>query len=318
MADYSAAADFFIVTLFCDIYFKIVMLKYFYREGGDRLQTLYIDVYFLINFTVNVLALYFSALLSKIESSVIRLLVSSAIGSLFACGVVLLDLKGILFVLALVLSAFLINIVFCVKAAFLRRFKFFSAFILFEALIGGMVNFLYSLLDKYLYPKLTPEEFGAENRSILLLALMILFCFGVVKILFYVFKGTGAERNTSVKIVFYGEQISATALIDTGNLATDPMSSKPVVFVKKELMSPLLGGYGDLSRCDDPKIKIRFRLIPIKGMGGERLLVGLRCDRLLIGKNEVAVENVVIALDEDEGSYGGHKVLMPSAIAEEI
>lgn len=282
------------------------------------MQTLYIDVYFLINFTVNILALYFSALLSKIRSSALRLIISAAIGAFFACTVVLLGLTGITFVVTLIISGILINLVFCVREMLLRRLKFFSAFMLFEALIGGLVNFSYSLLDKYLYPKFKSESFGAENRSVLLLALLILLAFGIIKLLFYIFKGSATEKNTNVRITFYDKSVTAIALVDSGNLATDPMSASPVVFVKSELMVPLIGSCDDLMSSDDPKIKTRFRLIPVKGMGGERLLVGLRCDKLLVGNDGKELFDVVIALDEEKGSYGGYKVLLPSAIAEEI
>ena len=282
------------------------------------MQTLYIDVYFLINFTVNILALYFSAVLSKIRSSALRLIISAAIGAFFACTVVLLGLTGITFVVTLIISGILINLVFCVREMLLRRLKFFSAFMLFEALIGGLVNFSYSLLDKYLYPKFKSESFGAENRSVLLLALLILLAFWVIKLLFCIFKGSGAEKNISIKIVFYGKSVTATALIDSGNLATDPMSASPVVFVKSELMESLIGCRGNLMLSDDPKIKTRFRLIPVSGMGGERLFTGLRCDKLILENHGTEIPDVVIALDEEKGSYGGYKALLPSAIAEEI
>ena len=282
------------------------------------MQTLYIDVYFLINFTVNILALYLAALFSKIKSTLPRLLICACIGAVGACIIVLLDLKGAFFALTSILSAALIVCTFCVKACFMRRIKFFAAFMLFEALIGGLVNFSYTLLDKYIYPKLTPEDFGAENRSILLLALMILLSFGVVKLMFYIFRGIGAERNTIVKIIFYEDEISATALIDSGNLATDPISSKPVVFVKSELMKPLIKKYGNLSVSNDPRIKTRFRLIPVKSIGSQRLLIGLRCDRLLLGNGDSVTEDIVIAFDEEDGTYGGHKVLVPLTIAEEM
>ena len=282
------------------------------------MQTLYIDVYFLINFTVNILALYFSALFSKIKSTLVRLLICACIGSLSACIIVLLDFKGIFFALTLLMSAALIVYIFCVKTSLVKQIKFFAAFMLFEALIGGLVNFAYTLLDKYLYPKLIPEEFGAENRSILLLALMILFSFGVVKLMFYIFRGIGAERSTSVKIFFYEDEISATALIDSGNLVTDPISSRPVVFVKSEVLRPLIKKYGNLSVSNDPRIKTRFRVIPVKTIGAERVLIGLRCDKLFLGNCNRVTEDIVIALDEDDGTYGGHKVLVPLTIAEEM
>ena len=107
-------------------------------------------------------------------------------------------------------------------------------------------------------------------------------------------------------------------MIDSGNLATDPMSSKPVVFVKTDVIKPLVKKYGSLSSSTDIRIKTRFRLIPVGSIGGERLLIGLRCDKLVLGNTDAVIDDVVIALDEEDGTYGGHKVLVPLTIAEGI
>ena len=56
------------------------------------MKTLYIDVYFFINFTVDILALYFSALLYKLPTSAARLVLSALLGAAYAVlGVLLFD-----------------------------------------------------------------------------------------------------------------------------------------------------------------------------------------------------------------------------------
>ena len=49
------------------------------------MQTIYLDVYFLINFSVDALALYFAIRVTKIKGTLIRLILSSAILSAAAC-----------------------------------------------------------------------------------------------------------------------------------------------------------------------------------------------------------------------------------------
>ena len=53
------------------------------------MQVLYIDIYFLINFTVDLLALYFAAELARVKSTVFRIISSSLIGAFAACVIVL-------------------------------------------------------------------------------------------------------------------------------------------------------------------------------------------------------------------------------------
>jgi hypothetical protein len=40
--------------------------------------------------------------------------------------------------------------------------------------------------------------------------------------------------------------------------------------------------------------------------------------KLVFGNGDMIIEDGVIALDEEEGTYGGHKVLVPLTIAEGI
>ena len=54
------------------------------------MQTLYIDVYFLVNFTVNYLSAYFAIVFAKVPSSTKRLFIASLVGALIAVVTVLL------------------------------------------------------------------------------------------------------------------------------------------------------------------------------------------------------------------------------------
>ena len=59
---------------------------------SEVMTTLYIDVYFLINFCVDILALYFAASFVKIPCTNLRLVISGVIGGGYAVvGILLLD-----------------------------------------------------------------------------------------------------------------------------------------------------------------------------------------------------------------------------------
>lgn len=281
------------------------------------MQTLYIDVYFLINFTVDVLALYFASRFSGVKSTVLRLVLSGAVGSAFACAVVLLNFRGVLFLLALVLSSLLISFIFGGKITHLHRFKLFSSFLIFETLIGGLVSFSYSLLDKYMYPNLREEEMGAENRSVLLLALLVLLAFGIIRIMFLLFSGIKSEKRAEIKICFLGKAVKLLALVDSGNLVRDPMSAKPVIIVKKGAVKHLLGNCESPEVSEDINVRARVRLIPVEGVGGSKMLVGVRSDFVELDGGR-RISEIVIALDNELGDFGGFNALMPAALLEDI
>ena len=75
------------------------------------MKTLYIDIYFLINFTVDLISLHFAAMLSHNRAENKRLLVAALLGALISSVCVLIDLPFVtllLFVVTVIFSA-----VFC-------------------------------------------------------------------------------------------------------------------------------------------------------------------------------------------------------------
>ncbi len=279
------------------------------------MQTLYIDIYFLINFTVDLLALYFAALLSKVQSTVARLVICSFIASLFACYVVLCNPAPVFLILLIIAVASIISYIFVTHSSLIRKVKFFISFLILETFIGGLVNWIYNLMDKYIYPNFSENNFGVENRKLLILSVIVLLSYGLLKLLFLIFSGTKSEKNIEFVLHLFGQSEKFTALIDSGNLLIDPMNNKPVILIKKNAVK-LLGKYKDLPNCEDENIKKRIRLIPAKGLGVKKILIGIRCDYITLNNDKIKYNNTVIALDDEEGTYGGYSALMPSSLAD--
>ena len=274
-------------------------------------DTLYIDIYFLINFTVDILSLYFAGKFSKVKTTVIRLIAGGGVGALFACLVALFVFEWYIYAFVLIATAIIISYVYAADVSVIRRVKLFFSFIIFETLIGGAVSYGYGILDKYLYPGFT-EDGGAENRNLLILALTVLLSFGIIKLLFYVFFGIKSEKNVTFTIVLFGKKQEFSAMVDSGNLLRDPMSSYPVILVKRASFR-LIPSKDDLTSCEDPSVKCRIRLIPAKGIGDNRILVGIRPD-YITKENGEKIENVIIAFDNEEGNYGGYSALVPESL----
>ncbi len=112
------------------------------------------------------------------------------------------------------------------------------------------------------------------------------------------------------------------ALVDTGNLAVDPMSMRPVMIVKKELANRLLSEeIIELSNIDgiDASMRKRIRLIPITRGSQTHVLVGVRPDSVRV-KTEKGYEDidVIIAIDKEGGDYGGFLALMPASAIKNV
>ena len=283
------------------------------------MKTLYIDVYFLVNFTVDLLALFFSIKLLNIKTKMLRLSIISSICSLLAVVDILLvkTFFGglLLFILLIVVIYFSVPR----PCAMSRRVKFTVCFLILMTLLGGIVSMMYSFLDKYVH---TEGEGGAGNRGLLLFSIMILIIIGILRGLMMIFQNKTAEHTVGVCINVEGRSIECEALIDSGNLAKDPMGLYPILFIKKELAERFLPR-NVIELCDIDSLGLgfrkRIRLIPITRMGHTHIMTGVRADSVVIevGKKQEEVEMTVV-IDKDEGTFGGYEALAPLAVIENV
>ena len=285
-----------------------------------KIKTLYIDVYFLINFTVDLLSLYFAARFSKIPTTIKRLIIASLFGALCAVGIVFLPENTLLKFVAAAVGLLLIGFIAPKKITLPRKIKYIFAFLIFEALVGGAVTFIWGLLDRYISDFFNGFEGGAVNRKMLFLSLIVLLSIGVFKMLVSLFTNVETEESVDLEIRFLNKTAIVSAFVDSGNLAVDPMDMTPVLLIKKEIAEGILPVNID-QICDidslDRQIKKRIRLIPISRGGETHVLVGVKVDSVKIIKGDFAEEiAVTLAIDKEGGTFGGYKALMPSAALE--
>lgn len=280
-------------------------------------KTLYIDVYFLINFTVDILSLYFASSFSKVPTSSKRLIIAALAGALIAVFVVLLPEIQLIKYLLSTVGLLIMGIIAPKKVTAKRRIKFIFAFLIFEALAGGGVSFFWGFLDKYISRLFIGIEGGAVNRKMLFLSLIVLLSIGVFKMLVSFFSNIESEGSVEIEISFLDKNKKITAFIDSGNLAVDPMDMSPVLLLKKDVAKDILPE-NIINLCDidmlERGIKKRIRLIPISRGGETHVLVGVKADSVRIVKDDINEELfVTVAIDKEGGTFGGFMALMPSA-----
>ena len=282
------------------------------------MRTFYIDVYFLINLTVDILALYFSAVFSKIPTTARRLLLSGLLGAASAIGIMLMPDIPFWKLLASALSLIIIGFFATKKVSGKRRIKFIIGFLIFEAFIGGIVSFIWGLLDTYLYDYLSAQSGGGVNRKMLVFSLIILLSIGVFKMIVSFFSNIESEGVCEIEVNFLGKSFKTEAFVDSGNLAVDPMDMRPVMLIKKELAKDILpGNVIELTNPDEISrdIRKRIRLIPISRGGVTHVLTGIKVDTVYALKNGVKEEiSVTVAIDKEGGTFGGYYALLPSGV----
>ena len=278
------------------------------------MQTLYIDIFFLINFTVDLLAVHFASCFTKTPIGTVRLVIVSLIGAIYACAAVFITNIWISLLLGTVVFA-LTFVIILKRASFMRRVKLMIAFFLFLVIIGGIVYFLYCAFDKYL----PSRDTEVQNRSFLIFSVILLLTIALIRFILNVISNARSERRLQLQISLLGREISCEALVDTGNLLKDPIDSTPVVLIKEKAASGLFPDgipqiyEGTISK----ELKRYIRLIPIAHNGITDIKAGIRPDRaavLINGKyEEVRIEFVI---DEEGGTFDGCEALMPAAAIE--
>lgn len=285
------------------------------------MKTIYLDVYFLINLSVDLLALGIALYLTKIKATKKRLLLSGSVGALYA--VVAVFLENFKYLVPIVsLGLFFIMILIATPSVSnKRRFKFSVAFLCAEMLIGGLVYYGFLFLDKIFYG-MNLEGAGAENRNLLTWSIIVLLSYGTVKLLIYLFGNAASERIVKLCVGFHGRESSFEALIDTGNLVEDPGGRRPVVFITEELAVKILGEKVDFSGNLDflpINIKKRLRLIPVKKGGETKILFGFLSDYVtVVLNNKYENVNVSFAVDKKGDLYGGYPALMPAQAIDNV
>lgn len=286
------------------------------------MQVLYIDVYFFLNFTIDILAAFFSTKLLRISTSLWRLAVIGGVGAAFAIFDVLSG-DGILHRLLIALCFLILSAVLVSKRISLfRRIKYLIAFYITSAIFGGVVQYAYSLLDRYFDELLSYITSADSNRGALIFALIILFSIGVLRIFIMLFSGSSNSKSVSIKVKIGEVEAVSDALVDSGNLVKDPMSMCPVIFIKESLASDILPReVVELENIDrlENSFKKRIRLVPVTREGKTHVMTGLRPDEIVIMSNgEQEIVDATLVIDKDGGSYGGFECLVPSCIVEDV
>ncbi len=282
------------------------------------MQTLYIDVYFLINFTVDLLALYFSSIFSKVPTNTKRLLISAFIGAVAAVFIIFLPEIPILKMLVSAVSLAILGYFATVKVSLKRHGRFIISFLIFEALVGGAVSFLWDIFDKYLYDALAEAEGAPVNRKMLFFSVIILILVGVFRMIVSFFSNIVGEGSAELEIKYFDRILKCEAFVDSGNLAVDPMDMQPIIFIKADYAKKLLPE--NVINLTDPDnlsrdVRKRIRLIPVSRGGVTHVLTGIKVDSIDICKGECKAKiSATLAIDKEEGNYGGFFALIPSSV----
>ncbi len=273
--------------------------------------TIYADVLFVINFLADFFCIFFSLHLCRLKKSIFRILLSSVLGGIYS--VFSLFINEDFFIIFHILCLILICTIATCKTDAKNVLKLSGVFFIVSAFLGGIITAVFSYLGKFtiqggiLYADISPFT--------------LLFLFFVIAVLsipaFTNARNRISAKTVLVKIKKGKETLSFDALVDTGNLLTDPLSCDAVILIKSDEMTDIFSKKElsalknlDVLSEDFPR---GIRLIPTeKGL----IPIFRPEDMEIVVFSKKSIKNVcaVIGIDFSNGTFAGAKGLLPACL----
>lgn len=262
-----------------------------WKAGGRMYYELYIDVYFLINFMMDICILSVSKKIIKCPATYGSIVFGAFIGAFLSCIVTVLPI-GYSFVKFMLFHG-LISILMTKTGlrvtwgrSFIKAYMtvYSSAFV-----IGG----IFSCLKQYM----------REGSIFFVFALLSSM---IASFIWDFIAHMGRNKNVCCEVILcQGQnQVKVTAILDTGNRLRDHVTGKPVSIISKRTAKVL---WQDIY-CEN------LRYIPYHTIGKkEGVLPVLLLDKMCIYRDEeIWISNVLIAIADEEIGTGEYEVILNS------
>lgn len=263
-------------------------------------MTLYVDVLFAINFSMDFLSLYLSGIILHKKFYKIRLLISSTLGGLYGVIGLLFDFNIFLStVISIFISALMCQIAFKQN----KITSFISLIVLFwgtSASLGGIMSLIYGFINKIFYEYIESysyTEIYSGARFLIIVSLSLLFALTVSKM----FSSKLKTKVAEVKIEYKNSIYNLKGICDSGNLLKEPLSGKSVILVVR---------FSQFGKVIENEKEFKKRYIPYSTVNGEGILKGIVPDKVFVNNNEVTA---IIAPIEQK-IHDDFEAIVPSSL----
>lgn len=266
--------------------------------------TLYADVLFLVNFSMDFISIWAAALLTSSPRGALRMSLAAALGASYGVFSVIAGLEGFfMYLSAAAVSVLMCLIAFGMCGGAVGLIKHSALIWGCGALLGGVMSAVITAFGS--------THTAAGNKVGSPYALAAAVAAAAVYITIRLMRSKKRGGSTEISVEFRGKSIKFTALCDSGNLLSDPISGDPVIPVSADVLRTLTGDTVSraLSECSTDVLisyNIPIRIIPHKSAGGTGLSCALIPDRVHIGgKKGRDVRCLIAPLDVPVNYFGG-------------
>ncbi len=277
------------------------------------MNTIYADIYFLVNFSMDFLTLFITCKLLHLRLRLARVCFSAAVGALYA--VLTLAFHGQSSPITLLLTVLLPALMSYIAFGFSGFRSFIRAALTFwisSFLLGGAMTALYYFAGR-LMKKMHISINGTVHTfysdiPLWLFIFAALFCMLFTFVWNRIADKRSRARSAELEIFINNNHIKVLALCDSGNMLTEPLSGRSVVFISTELAESLCETWSLCRELELPKglFPQRARIIPYKSINGQGLMLGYIPDRALVNNREC---DICLCLSKGK-NYAGYKAIV--------
>lgn len=250
-------------------------------------RTVYVDLLFLINFSMDFLCFFLTARLFSRPFPLFRVLLASAFGGIYSVFSLFFPFRGCLLLLSDIgICAFMCLVVFLSRGITVARVM--TEILLYTGIsmaLGGIMTAVYSILNQIgIAELLTSDSDGISSWIFLLLAAV---GGGATLLGSKCFRRDRARKYFTVTVGLCGRERSFRAVIDTGNSLSDPITGLSAAAVSVNALKGFLpeeicqNGASDPVSCFSSlsgAYRTRARLLPVRTVTGEGMLLAFRTD----------------------------------------
>lgn len=256
---------------------------------------------------MNSIIIYATAIILKKEIKILRILIGSVIGAIYACVYYISNMRIYgEFILKIILSIVIVYVSFDNKGVkeFLRELLIFY---LTSFTFGGVAFALLYLISpgNILFEKGT--LIGFYPLKMILIGGLIGFFIIIVSFKSIKNKITKKDMFCNISIIFEHTKIEVNAIIDTGNFLKEPITGMPVIIVEKDILKDaisanILENIEEIingKKIIEDKYMSKIRLIPFSALGTDKgLLLGIKPDNFYISYQEKIIKsrNIVVGI----------------------
>lgn len=272
-------------------------------------MTVYVDIIFLENLLMNSIILFATAIILKAPIKIVRTIISSTIGSIYA---IIIYVSNMQIYSNLFLKVALSAVMVYVAYKPLKSKVFFKSLMIFY-----LTSFTFGGVTFALIYFVRPQDILFENGVLIGISpikIIItggIFGFIIITISFKNIKGklTKKDMLCDITILQDNKSLKTKAIIDTGNLLTDPITKLPVIIVEKDKLvgifpKDIIENTMSFINGNDVKQEeylCKMRIIPFKSLGRENgLLLGIKVDGVIINyqNNDNFIKDIIVGIYE--------------------